>query len=89
MLEPEQKEGCVDVSASTVRDRLSLLQHARIIFALMHPVLMLSPKPSETSASFKSGGKLCMAFQLSSVQGHRDQNENERKCQHGNDGGCF
>lgn len=45
----------VNVNAQTIKAPLRPRLHARIILALMYPVLMHSPQPSETSARSELG----------------------------------
>lgn len=62
----------VNVNAQTIKARLRLWLHARIILALMYPVLMHSPKPSEAAARSELGeeeGKCCCCIAPYKVKG--------------------
>lgn len=62
----------VNVNAQTIKTPLRPLLHARIILALMYPVLMHSPRPNETSARSESEeeeGTWCYGLALCKVTG--------------------
>ena len=68
----------VNVNAQTIKAPLRLWLHARIILALMYPVLMHSLRPRWNRGKVRIRRRRGhAALLLSSAQGHRDPNETE------------